>query len=230
MNYLHQDKTIPKARDFSEFLNQSDFDSVLDIDGTRDYLAKIDVHTAGQYIGKVNVYYSPKKNTYKLTCQQITIETYRDLLLKHWDNFLHNSLIVKTDGSIHAYVDGSFMNKKVGYGAVILKDGKILKEIWGALDATYDAHHQIGGELKAVIEVVSWCNQNKINDVHIYYDYKGIEMWARAKWKAKTDLTQKYQAFMIKQSINFHFHKVAAHAGDRWNEHADMLAKKGSMS
>ena len=230
MNYLHQNKTVAKARDFSKFLNKADFQSVLDVDGTRHYLSKIDIHTAGKYIGKVNVYYSPKKNSYKITCQSITIDSYKDVLENLWQDYQYGITDTKISDEVIAYVDGSFMNKKIGYGSVIMKGNKILHEISGAMDETYVAHHQIGGELKAVIETVTWCKKNKINDIHIYYDYKGIEMWARAKWKAKNELTQKYQAFMVKQSITFHFHKVAAHSGNRWNEHADMLAKKGSIS
>ena len=230
MKYLHQDKTILKARLFSDFLNKSDFQSVLDVDGTRDYLSKIDIHTAGEYIGKVNVYFSPKKDSYKITCQSITIDSYKEVLEKMWQDFQHGVTDTAVGDEIIAYVDGSFLNKKIGYGAVIMQSGKIIHEISGVMDDTYAAHYQIGGELKAVIETVTWCKKNNINDIHIYYDYKGIEMWARGKWKAKNELTQKYQAFMVKQSITFHFHKVAAHSGNRWNEHADMLAKKGSMS
>ena len=230
MNYLHQDKTIPKARAFSDFLNRSDYQAVLDVDGTRDYLAKIDIHASGQYIGKLNVYYSPKKNSYKITCQQITIDSYKEVLEKSWQDFLHIKTDKTDDSAISAYVDGSFLNKTIGYGAVILQGDRILHEISGKMDSNYDEHHQIGGELKAVIETVNWCNKNNIKDLHIYYDYKGIEMWARAKWKAKKELTQKYQAFMVKQSITFHFHKVAAHSGNKWNEYADMLAKNGSKS
>ncbi|MEA2076786.1 MAG: RNase H family protein [Candidatus Marinimicrobia bacterium] len=230
MNYLHQNKTMAKARDFSDFLNKADFQSVLDIDGTRDYLSKIDIHTAGEYIGKINVYYSPKKDSYKITCQSISINSYKDVLKKHWQDFQHGLSPEINNNKISAYVDGSFLNKKIGYGALIMKGNTILHEISGKMDEKYEEHHQIGGELKAVTETVSWCNDNNIKDLHIYYDYKGIEMWARGKWKAKKELTQKYQAFMIKQSITFHFHKVAAHTGNRWNEHADMLAKKGSMS
>jgi ribonuclease H-related protein len=230
MNYLHQDKTISKARLFSDFLNKSDFQSVLDVDGTRDYLSKIDIHTAGEYIGKVNVYYSPKKDGYKITCQSISVDSYKDVLERLWQDFQHGLKPEMNDNEISAFVDGSFLNKKIGYGAVIMKGSRILHEISGKMDERYEEHHQIGGELKAVIETVSWCNQNNIRDLHIYYDYKGIEMWARGKWKAKKELTQKYQAFMVKQSITFHFHKVAAHTGNKWNEYADMLAKKGSMS
>jgi len=230
MNYLHQDKTIAKARAFSDFLNRSDYQSVFDVDGTRDYLAKIDIHTAGQYIGKLNVYYSPKKDSFKITCQQITIESYKKVLEKLWQDFQYAKTVDSDDSVISAYVDGSFLNQTVGYGSVILRGNTIIHEIRGKMDSKYDEHHQIGGELKAVIETVNWCNKNKIKDLHIYYDYKGIEMWARAKWKAKKELTQKYQAFMVKQSITFHFHKVAAHSGNKWNEYADKLAKAGSKS
>jgi len=230
MTYLHQDKTIAKARAFSDFLNKREYETVLDVDGTRDYLAKIDINTAGQYIGKINLYYSPKKDSYKITCQQITIESYKETLQTLWLDFQDSKNIPIVGNAISAYVDGSFLNNVIGYGAVLLRDNRIIHEISGKMDARYEGHHQIGGELKAVIEVVSWCNQNNIKDLHIYFDYKGIEMWARGKWKAKNELTQSYQAFMIKQPITFHFHKVAAHTGNRWNEHADRLAKKGSLS
>jgi ribonuclease HI len=230
MNYLHEDKTIPKARAFSEFLNKSDYHSVIDLDSTRDYLAKIDVHFAGQYLGKLNLYYSPKKDTYKVTCQQISVDSYKDILESLWKDFLSQAAHPVPSGVVIAYVDGSFMNKTIGYGAVILKDSVIIHEISGKMDSKYNAHFQIGGELKAVVETVSWCNKQGIKDLHIYYDYKGIEMWAKAKWKANKELTQSYQTFMLKQSITIHFHKVAAHSGDKWNEYADELAKNGSRS
>ncbi len=225
---LHQDKTLPKARAFSEFLNRHDYQAVPDIDGTRDYLAKIDIHTAGFYIGKLNVYYSPKKDSYKITCQSITVPAYHRVLEELWQQFEHQVLPERRSGDICAYVDGSFLNGRIGYGAVILRDNELLHEISGGLDETYSAHHQIGGELKAVLESVTWCKKNKIGELHIYYDYKGIEMWAKGKWKAKNDLTQKYQEYMIRQEIVFHFHKIAAHTGNRWNDYADQLAKKGT--
>ncbi len=231
MAYLFEDKTTQKAETFSNFLNQYEFTSHRDLEGTRDYLAKIDVYTADEYIGKVNVYYSPKKDSYKITCQSITILSFRDVLLDYWHRFDQLDRFPDVSGhdnSISAYVDGSFLNKHVGYGAVIIKKNMILHEISGRLDSKYDEYHQIGGELKAVLKTVEWCKKNKVRDIHIFYDYKGIEMWARAKWKAKNELTQAYQAFMIKQSVNFHFHKVAAHTGNRWNEYADQLAKKGT--
>lgn len=230
MNYLCQDKTIAKAEAFSDYLNKSDYQTVLDIDATRDYVAKIDIHVAYQYIGKINVYYSPKKKTYKLSCQELKIASYKEEFLEKWQNFIHQAEPPSKNGIISAYVDGSFLNKVIGYGAVILDGDSILHQISGKMDSKYEEHHQIAGELKAAVESVSWAKNNGINDLHIYYDYKGIEMWARGKWKANKELTKSYQAYMLKQSLNLHFHKVAAHSGNKWNEIADKLAKDGSKS
>ena len=230
MNYLHQDKTIPKARKFSAFLEKNEFRATIDIDATRDYVAKIDVHATDQYLGKVNLYYSPKKKSYKVTCQEIKIASYKDVFLGKWQEFQHQVAPKAKNGVISAYVDGSFLNKVIGYGAVILDGESIIHEISGKMDSKYDEHYQIGGELKAAIESVSWAKANQIKDLHIYYDYKGIEMWATGKWKANKELTKSYQAYMIKQPLNLHFHKVAAHSGNKWNEYADGLAKAGSKS
>ena len=102
MNYLHQNKTIAKAREFSDFLNKSDYQAVFDMDGTRDYLSKIDIHTAGQYLGKLNVYYSPKKDNFKVTCQQIVIDSYKDVLEKLWQEFQHGHIETKEDQAVSA--------------------------------------------------------------------------------------------------------------------------------
>lgn len=228
MNYLHQDKTIPRARAFSEYLNRFEFQTVIDIDATRDYLAKIDVHAAGLYIGKLGIYYSPKKDAYTLSCKSISIAAYHDVLKEKWHDFQHRESPAAQYRGVRAYVDGSFLNNIIGYGAVIVCNNQKIHEISGSLDTQYNAHRQIAGELKAVIESVRWCTRQKIADLHIFYDYNGIEMWARGLWKAKNELTKKYQAFMIKQSIVFHFHKVRSHSGDRWNEYADKLAKMGT--
>lgn len=227
MNYLHQDKTLPRARAFGEYLNQFEFQALVDIDATRDYLAKLDISAAGLYIGKITIYYSPRKKVYTLSCQSVSVPAYREILEEKWREF-RNSSVPETDPeAVSAYVDGSFLHECIGYGAVLLRNKQILHEICGRMDSRYKAHRQIAGELKAVLEAVVWCKKHKIRELHIYYDYQGIEMWARGKWKAKTVLTQKYQAYMIRQSLDLHFHKIAAHSGDPWNEYADRLAKKG---
>ncbi|MDD3965549.1 MAG: RNase H family protein [Candidatus Neomarinimicrobiota bacterium] len=228
MNHLHQDKTLPCARAFSEYLNQFEFRALPDLDATRDYAAKMDIYAADLYIGKLAIYYSPRKKTYTLSCPAITVPAYRDVLKEKWRDFQNTLMPEAGHNGVSAYVDGSFMQERIGYGAVLVQKNRILTEISGSLDSQYNAHRQIAGELKAVLEALAWCQKNRIGELHIYYDYQGIEMWARGKWKAKTELTQKYQQFMVRQSMILHFHKVSAHSGNRWNEHADRLAKLGA--
>ena len=228
MQYLHQDKTLQKAREFADYLQAREFRAVPDLDGIRDYLAKIDLYAAGLYIGKLNLYYSPKKDNYSITFQQLKIPAYRAVLEEHWQDFRHGHVNGAYAGKICAYVDGSFLAGHIGYGAVIVKDGRILQEISGSMEADHNAYRQIAGELKAVLETLKWCKAEGIGDIHVFYDYKGIEMWATGRWKAKKPLTQAYQAYMIRQDIRVHYHKIAAHSGDRWNDHADMLAKRGA--
>ncbi|MEK6324413.1 MAG: RNase H family protein [Acidobacteriota bacterium] len=127
------------------------------------------------------------------------------------------------------YVDGSFINGATGFGAVILKDGKVVDELSGAVDASeVNNTRQVAGELIAVKEALKWCREHLINEVSIYYDYLGIEKWATGKWKAKQPLTQEYARFVRECPIKIHWHKVDSHTGNRWNDRADALAKKGA--
>jgi len=227
--YLHQDKTVSKASAFSKVLNETEFTSVLDPDGIRDYHARIDMYFGGESIGSINVYYSPNKDTYKMTAQSVSDPRHREKILDYWQMFIEDGSLNCKKDHICAYVDGSFLGGNTGYGAVIIKNNTILHEISGKMDKEYNRHHQIGGELKAVLETLKWCKKNQLNDIHIYYDYNGIAMWATGKWRAKNTLTLLYQEYMLKQDLRIYFHKVPAHSGNRWNEYADSLAKKGSM-
>jgi ribonuclease HI len=127
------------------------------------------------------------------------------------------------------YVDGSYMNGATGYGAVILKDGRVVDELCGAVDAAeVNNTRQIAGELIAVREALNWCVKHAINAVSIYYDYLGIEKWATGKWKTNQPLTKDYARFVGECPIKVRWHKVDSHTGDRWNDRADALAKKGA--
>lgn len=132
---------------------------------------------------------------------------------------------------IEIYVDGSFLNGVCGYGAVILKDGNPIHEIFGSLtEQCFLDIRQVAGELEAVMSSLTWCSENNIDNVKIYYDYKGIECWANGEWKAKKDLTKRYILFIKDCSVKVEWIKVKAHSGDIWNEKADELAKKGALS
>jgi ribonuclease HI len=126
------------------------------------------------------------------------------------------------------YTDGSFINGRAGYGAVILLDDTVKKKISGCIeDPQVLKHRQVAGEVKAVEASLIWCAENGITDAEIHYDYLGVQYWPDGTWKAKTEMTKAYSDFIRKQVINLGWVKVKAHSGDKYNEQADLLAKQG---
>ncbi len=131
----------------------------------------------------------------------------------------------------HIYVDGSKLNDSVGYGAVILKDGEVIQEFYGTVpDELVQGTEQIAGEIYAVKKAIEWCREKSINEVSIFYDYKGLEKWAIGEWKTNIPVTKEYADFVRESGINIHWHKVDSHTNNIWNDRADQLAKMGSIS
>ncbi len=129
----------------------------------------------------------------------------------------------------HIYVDGSYINGLTGYGAVILKDGEVIEEFSGAVtDSSLTQTRQVAGELRAVEEALNWCERNGVDEVAIFYDYNGIEKWATGAWKTNQAMTQGYARAVRSSPIRIRWSKVASHTGDRWNDRADELAKRGA--
>lgn len=132
--------------------------------------------------------------------------------------------------SIKIYTDGSFINGKCGFGAVILNDGGIIHEIFGSVtEESMLAHRQVAGEIAAVFESLEWCIKNNINKVQIFYDYEGVASWAAGKWKTNTELTSRYANYFKKCPVSVSWIKVKAHSGDQWNDYVDKLAKTGAQ-
>jgi ribonuclease HI len=128
-------------------------------------------------------------------------------------------------------VDGSFIDGATGYGAVILKHGTVVDELSGAVDASeVNGTRQVAGELAGVKEALKWCLRHSVNEVAIYYDYLGIEKWARGQWKTNQPLTKAYARFVSDCPIKIQWRKVDSHTGNRWNDRADALAKQGALS
>lgn len=130
-----------------------------------------------------------------------------------------------------AYIDGSFDKHLgvVGSGGVIFYQGQKEEFSFGTKDPQYTEFWNVAGELLAAMHVINYALKKGAKACALYYDYMGIEMWATQAWKQNNALTQAYAKFAKEamKSLTIHFHKVAAHTGDTYNERADILAKGG---
>ena len=136
---------------------------------------------------------------------------------------------------VRAYVDGSYdaASGRFSCGAVIVEtdaDGNSeTTELKAAFDDAEAAKQRnVAGEIMGSKLAIEHCMANGIKAVEIYHDYEGIGAWADLRWKANNPLTQGYRDFVAeaRKRISIKFLKVKAHAGNKYNEIADSLAKK----
>jgi len=136
---------------------------------------------------------------------------------------------------VRAYVDGSYDvgTQKFSCGVVIVKtaeDGSVetveLNECYDDPEAA--EQRNVAGEIMGSKLAIDYCIKNGIAKVDIYHDYEGVGKWADNLWKANNPLTQGYKAYVAeaRQQIEIKFVKVKAHAGNKYNEMADKLAKE----
>lgn len=130
-----------------------------------------------------------------------------------------------------AYVDGSYDKSTgmYGYGAVIISDG-VNKEFHG-YGRDVDGIWNVAGELAGVQAACRYALANGYDELHVCYDYEGIEKWATGAWKAKKPATKAYADYINNEvtarGLKVTFEKVKAHSGILYNERADKLAKQG---
>jgi ribonuclease HI len=86
----------------------------------------------------------------------------------------------------------------------------------------------VAGEIMGAKTAIDFCLRQGIPEVEIYHDYEGVGKWADGLWKANNPLTQGYRDFIAdaRKEMDIRFVKVKAHAGNKYNEIADSLAKK----
>lgn len=123
-----------------------------------------------------------------------------------------------------AWVDGSFRGGRYSGSVVMTLDGEILAvmaKVGPADDA--GALRNIAGEMLGAVEAVRWAERHGVRELTIVHDYIGLRCWALGEWKAKTDQTLRYAAFM-KERPWVRFVHVRGHKGIALNEEADRLA------
>ncbi len=133
-------------------------------------------------------------------------------------------------GEAVAYVDGSFHLKDFcySYGMVFLSNSGIEEFSKKFEDSELAEMRNVAGEIAGSMAAVSLALERGMNKVTVFYDYMGIEKWARGEWKTNKEGTRKYREFMRshQNKIEISFSKVAAHTGVKYNERADELAKE----
>lgn len=132
---------------------------------------------------------------------------------------------------VEAYVDGSYEHciREYGSGVVILKNGEVQKTYSEkGNEESLVTMRNIAGEIEAAKLAMSYCLDNNIENLVLYFDYEGIEKWCTGVWKTNKTGTIDYKKYYdsIKDKLNVKFVKVKAHSGDKYNEEADKLAKK----
>jgi len=201
----------------------------------RDYMVKIElINEYGDSLMIFNLYYSPKKNSFRIVVESETdrmMGSYvRRLFLDENNKDKLSSIIkddIKPEEVYCAYTDGSYLNGAVGYGAVLLREGEIVKRFSGQVRGA-ESLRQVAGELQAVLEVLDYCEENEIEKIKIFYDYTGVREWAVDNWQANKELTKAYKNRVGQSKVIIVWEKVTAHSGDHYNEMADRLAKKGT--
>lgn len=227
----HERELRAKATEFILKLRREKIVGLLIEDSFRQYHVKLELKHDGTSLGKADIFYSGKKKSYKIVTTALSKEWQGSVeaIFHGIEKLTSDHPKVKSRADIHAYVDGSYHEGVTGYGVVILRGEEILAEMCGACDpAVVGETRQVAGELTAVVRAISWCKRHRISSVEIYFDYQGVESWATRAWKANLDLTKKYGDYIRASGIEIIWRKVKSHTGDKWNDHADELAKRGT--
>lgn len=138
------------------------------------------------------------------------------------------------DTTIVAFVDGSYDNqsKYYGFGVVLISKGDNIEEIIGSdNNKDYVDSRNVAGEIEGVQSAITHAVGKGYKRILIFYDYEGIEKWAKGEWQAKSDIARDYVFFItdMKRCIDIEYYKVKAHSGIIYNEKADELAKKSLL-
>ena len=129
-----------------------------------------------------------------------------------------------------AYTDGSYnvSDKRYAFGVVLFTGGE--KHTFSqAFDNPESAQmRNVAGEIAGAQYAMEYCLMHNIPSLEIRYDYEGVEKWCTGAWKANRPGTIAYSEFYnrIKTQLRVVFTKVKGHSGDKYNDEADVLAKK----
>ena len=225
MTYKCEEELREKAQIFIQILLQAGIPVEPYPTMFRDYMVKLALNSAGY----ISIYYSPKQQSFSLKMHELRDTRLLPQIEACWQGNSINSDESLSNEGYQAYVDGSYINGFVGYGAVILHQDQEIKRFWGSVEHDVE-QRQVVGELQATMQVLVWCEENNIMDIEIFYDYEGIQKWAAGEWRANNAVTQHYQQTVQASPVSVTWRKVKSHTGVRWNDVVDELAKQGAQA
>jgi ribonuclease HI len=188
------------------------------------YHGIIAIEYEGKRCGGVNVWFSPKKNSYKIT----TDISKDEMILEIYKVLEGDKQLADDEESLlgyHIFTDGSFNGKIASYAFVILKDGQKLTDGSGEIrERQHRSSFQVIGEFMAVIKAIEKCEELNITDATFHYDLDLIGKIATNTYKAKAPVSQFFLTKIFLRKVNISWNKVKAHSGNKWNEYVDKLA------
>ncbi|WP_459195682.1 ribonuclease H family protein [Wukongibacter baidiensis] len=208
--------TWDKCKEVTERFNGAKFSSFTNIEDALEYLANDVGLTVDRLVEKCPyLVENSKKST-------------NNLIKKKSTNICKTSK--SNSKALKIYVDGSYRKGiyNYAYGFVVVLNNNIVYQSNGVgNNEGAIALRNVAGEMTAAMRAVLFAKKNNYKELEIYYDYKGLENWAKGSWKRKNEYTRAYHKFMKEnmKSMNIEFIKVKAHSGDKYNEMADKLAK-----
>ncbi len=142
--------------------------------------------------------------------------------------------VINDDNVAVAYIGGSYTGKtnKIGYAATIVEKDKETDIYWRAHFKSHpDVKLHAGlGELKAVLKVVEFCEQNNIKTVTIYYGNQ-IVIYQQHKNVGDDgfELFKTYYDVIHSTKVNVVFDKLPSYEKHHYKERAEKNAKAGLL-
>ena len=138
--------------------------------------------------------------------------------------------MIANNNEIIAFVDGSYdkESNRYSYGLVALGLGTVYTDYCDDFEPGMIDMNNVAGEILGAETAITYCLENNVKKLKLFYDYEGIEKWATGEWKCNKSGTMEYKEIIdsVADKLNIEFFKVKAHTGLYYNELADKLAKQ----